>query len=61
MDDMREALKHGDKTGTGGVLISNAMARENFFHQLCTAEQEAEAKNPQCIENADNLAAYVIV
>lgn len=21
MDDMREAPKHGDKTGTGGVLI----------------------------------------
>ncbi len=41
--------------------FEDAMAAEDLFYQLYTVKQEAAAKNPQCIENADNVAAYVIV
>ncbi|MGO4811332.1 M35 family metallo-endopeptidase [Cupriavidus sp. 2MCAB6] len=41
--------------------FDDAMAAKDLFYQLYTVQQEAAAKNPQCIENADNVAAYVIV
>ncbi|MGT2457832.1 M35 family metallo-endopeptidase [Cupriavidus basilensis] len=41
--------------------FQDAMATEDFFYQLFTVKQEAAAKNPQCIQNADNVAGYVIV
>ncbi|WP_454719481.1 MULTISPECIES: M35 family metallo-endopeptidase [Cupriavidus] len=41
--------------------FQDAMASEDIFYQLYVVRQEAAAKNPQCVENADSVAAYVIV
>ncbi|WP_420995183.1 M35 family metallo-endopeptidase [Cupriavidus sp. 30B13] len=41
--------------------FKDAMASEDIFYQLYVVRQEAAAKNPQCVENADSVAAYVIV
>lgn len=41
--------------------FQDAMATEDPFYRLYTAKQQAAAKNPRCIENADSVAGYVIV
>jgi len=41
--------------------FQDAMATADPFYQLYVVKREAAAKNPQCIENADSVAAYVIV
>lgn len=41
--------------------FQDAMATKDHFYQLFVVKQEAAAKNPQCIENADSVAGYVIV
>ncbi|WP_197523945.1 M35 family metallo-endopeptidase [Cupriavidus sp. USMAHM13] len=39
----------------------DAMATTDHFYRLYAARREAKEANPQCLENADNVAGYVIV
>ncbi|MGO4575363.1 M35 family metallo-endopeptidase [Cupriavidus sp. 2TAF22] len=41
--------------------FQDAMATKDLFYRIYTSKKEAAAKNPRCIENSDNVAAYVIV
>jgi len=46
MHDMREALKHGDKTGTGGVLMSTVIGFTH--HGVAVAAEGDHATCPAC-------------
>lgn len=46
MHDMRAALKHGDETGTGGVLISTVIGFAH--HGVAVAAEGDHATCPAC-------------